>query len=125
MLDRLFPSHLGNLERGLDRAVQRQGLLMGNLANANVPGYKRKDMDFDIALRDQMGLGKTFGVGGVAGGPDGAPVENEASVRVDGSSVDPEKESLGIAETELRYQTLTDLTSGFFSGLKNVIREGK
>lgn len=121
MLDRLFPSQLGNLERGLDRAVQRQGLLMTNLANANVPGYKRRDMDFNIALGDQMG----GTAAGVAGGPGGGIEENGNSIRVDGSSVDPEQESLGIAETELRYQTLTDLTSGFFAGMKNVIREGK
>ena len=116
MLDRLFPSQLGNLERGLDRAAQRQGLLMNNLANANVPGFKRKDLDFNVALRDEMGRTSGF---------EGGVVESEASNRVDGSSIDPEQETLGIAETELRYSTLTDLTSGFFSGLKNVIREGK
>ena len=32
---------------------------------------------------------------------------------------------MSLAETELRYQALTDMTSGYFSGMKNVIREGK
>lgn len=123
MLDRLFPSQLGYLERSLDRASQRQTLLQTNLANANVPNYKRRDMDFDIALNDQMGGHSALG--GVPGGPDGGIVTNENNVRVDGSSIDPEQETLGIAETELRYQTLTDLTSGWFSNMKNVIREGK
>ena len=122
MLDGIFSGHLGNLERGLNRTVQRQGLLMNNLANANVPGYKRKDVDFNIALQDEMGrAGSQFdspnGPGGVT--------ESEGSIRFDGSSVDPEQEALGIAQTELRYQTLSDLTAGYFSGLKNVIREGK
>jgi len=122
MLDGLFPSHLSNLQKGLDRTVQRQGLLMTNLANANVAGYKRKDVDFNITLEDEMNRGSsslnTFG------GNDGVQ-ENEGSVRVDGSSVDTEQEALGIAQTELRYQTLSDLTASYFSGLKNVIREGK
>lgn len=122
MLDGIFPSHLGNLERGLNRTVQRQGLLMTNLANANVPGYKRKDVDFNIALQDEMGrTDSKFG----PMSPDGEVEENQNSVRVDGSSVDPEQEALGIAQTELRYQTLSDLTANYFSGLKNVIREGK
>ena len=122
MLDGIFPSHLSNLERGLDRTVQRQGLLMTNIANANVPGYKRKDVDFNIALQDEMSKGRSSID---PTGPNGGVEENQGSVRVDGSSVDPEQEALGIAQTELRYQTLSDLTTSYFSGLKNVIREGK
>lgn len=122
MLDGIFSGHLGNLERGLNRSVQRQSLLMGNLANANVPGYKRKDVDFNIALQDEMGrAGSKFG----SFQDEGAVTESEGSVRYDGSSVDPEQEAVGIAQTELRYQTLSDLTAGYFSGLKSVIREGK
>jgi flagellar basal-body rod protein FlgB len=122
MLDGIFSGHLGNLERGLNRTVQRQGLLMTNLANANVPGYKRKDVDFNIALQDEMGRADAkFGPSAA----DGGVTESEGSVRFDGSSVDPEQEAVGIAQTELRYQTLSDLTAGYFSGLKNVIREGK
>lgn len=122
MLDRLFPDHLKSLELGLDRATKRQGLLMTNLANSNVPGYKRKDMDFTVALDDAMGK-----PGHMIGGSDsgGQMEEDEGSVRIDGSSVDPERESLGIAETELRYQAITDITAGWFANMKSVIREGK
>ena len=117
MLDRLFPSHLTDLQRGLDLAAKRQGLLMDNLANANVPGYKRRDMDFNVALQDEMGKG--------FGGPAGGVAENGNSVRVDGSSVDPEQEAMGIAQTELRFSTISDLTAGYFAGLKSAIREGR
>jgi flagellar basal-body rod protein FlgB len=122
MLDGLFPSHLSNLQKGLDRTVQRQGLLMTNLANANVQGYKRKDVDFNITLEDEMSRG---GSSLNSFGGDGGVQENQGSVRLDGSSVDTEQEAMGIAQTELRYQTLSDLTASYFSGLKNVIREGK
>ncbi|HJP83134.1 MAG TPA: flagellar basal body rod protein FlgB [Fimbriimonadaceae bacterium] len=123
ILDQLFAPQLNNYSQALDRASQRHGLLTGNLANANTPGYKRKDCGFDIVLdaesnqaevrmqemrerRQQMASDRT-------------------SIRVDGSNVDLEKEVMSIAETELRYQTLTDLTARYFSGLKNVIREGR
>ena len=119
MLDRLFPSHLADLQQGLDRASRRQGLLMDNLANANVPGYKRRDMDFNVTLREEVGRGFD------PNGPEGGVEESEGSVRVDGSSVDPEQEALGIAETELRFNTISDLTQGYFAGLKSAIREGK
>ena len=119
MLDRLFPSHLADLQKGLDLSAKRQGLLMDNLANANVPGYKRRDMDFNVTLQGEMDKGFGFD------GPDGMADENENSVRVDGSSVDPEQEAMGIAQTELRFSTISDLTAGYFSGLKSAIREGR
>lgn len=118
MLDRLFPSHLTDLQQGLDLASKRQGLLMENLANANVPGYKRRDMDFNVTLQDEMG--KRFGFSGT-----NADGTEEGSVRVDGSSIDPEAEAMGVAQTELRFQTISDLTEGYFAGLKSAIREGK
>lgn len=123
ILDQLFAPHLNNLEQSLDRTTRRHGLLTGNLANANTPGYKRKDCDFSIVLdaennqadvrmkemrerRQQMQSDRT-------------------SIRVDGSNVDLEKEVMSIAETELRYQALTDMTAQYFAGLKSAIREGK
>lgn len=115
MLDRLFPSHLTDLQNGLDLAAKRQGLLMDNLANASVPGYKRRDLDFSVTLQDEMGQG--FGPSGTG--------EDEGSVRVDGSSVDPEHEAMGVAETELRFGTISDMTAGYFAGLKSAIREGR
>lgn len=55
----------------------------------------------------------------------GDVVETKGSVRVDGSSVDLEKEVMSIAETQLRYEMLTEMTSRYFRGLKEVIREGR
>ena len=124
MLDRLFPSHLTDLQNGLDRAAKRQGLLMDNLANVNVPNCKRRDMDFNVVLCDASGATGMAKSVGLAGPEDGIHVE-EGSVRPDGNSVDPEREALGIAETELRFSTISDMTQGYFAGLKSAIREGK
>ena len=49
---------------------------------------------------------------------------DNTSLRIDGNNVDMEYEVMSIANTETRYNTLTELTSRYFSGLKNVIREG-
>ncbi|MBC8063304.1 MAG: hypothetical protein H7Y17_00615, partial [Chlorobia bacterium] len=52
-------------------------------------------------------------------------LSDRTSIRVDGSNVDLEREVMSIAETELRYQALTDMTAQYFAGLKNAIREGR
>lgn len=122
LLDRLFGPHVDNLQRALGRTAERHSLLTSNLANLNTPGFKRKDLDFGIAIdRESDRLSKLeqwkrerAEQAGIA-----------TSIRVDGSNVDLEREVFAIAETELRYQALSDMTSQYFSGLKNVIREGK
>ena len=109
-IEGLFGPKFDHLQESLGLASRRQGLLMGNLANANVPGYKRQDLDFSLQLESKLG---------------GMNRKDNGSVRVDGSSVDPEKEVVAIAETETRYEALTELTSRSFQGLKNAIREGR
>lgn len=123
ILDQLFTPQLNNLENALDRTSQRHNLLTGNLANANTPGYKRKDLDFNIVLdaeenqaaarmQEMRDRHKQM-------------LSDRTSLRVDGSNVDMEREVMSLAETEYRYQALTDITGQYFAGLKNVIREGR
>jgi flagellar basal-body rod protein FlgB len=122
VLESLFKG-ANHFQMALGRTSTRQGMLTANLANVNVPGYKRKDQDFHIMLagendrlsqnmqqvRDQMAQRNS----------------DQSSVRTDGNNVDLEKEVMSIAETEMHFQAVTDLTAGFFAGMKNVIREGK
>jgi len=124
ILDNLFNPQLDRLQRSLGHTAERQGLLMNNLANVNTPGFKRQDMDFSIVLDEAQG-----GSPRLKQWRDRAQADfggaGSSSVRVDGSSVDLEHEVMAIAETDLRYQALTDLTSRYFAGLRNVIREGR
>lgn len=112
MLDQLFGSHPGNLERALDRASLRHELLSKNLANVNTPGYKRQDIDFAMTLDRAMSDADD-------------PTTDMGNIRTDGSSVDLESEVVAMADTELRYQMITEMTSRYFTGLQSVIREGR
>jgi flagellar basal-body rod protein FlgB len=122
LLNQLFGSHLGNLQQALGRTAQRHSVLTANLANLNTPGYKRRDMDFGITLQDEMGRSSRLNEWRKERAERNG---GEASIRVDGNSVDLEKEVFAIAETELRFQALSDMAAQYFSGLKNVIREGR
>lgn len=116
MLNRLFGVQSINLERGLDRASQRFSLVSTNLSNVNVPGYKRKDVDFGIQLaKSESDIQRR----------ESGFQNDEGEIRIDGSSVDLEQEAMAVSESELRYQILTEMTSRYFSGLKNVIKEGR
>lgn len=122
ILETLFGPNVRNFEKSLTRASMRQSVLNNNLANVNVPNYRRRDVDFNTVLEGEEAgpegrlrdVQQKLGLRGASG-----------QIRVDGNSVDLEKEVTGIAQTELRYEMLSEMTSQFFGGLKNVIREGK
>ncbi|MEJ5169973.1 MAG: flagellar basal body protein, partial [Fimbriimonadales bacterium] len=54
LIDSLFGPHLDRLQRAMDKATHRQALLTENLANVNTPGYKRKDLDFNLVLDEAL-----------------------------------------------------------------------
>src|SRR5688572_32503871 len=111
VLDNLFGPHINNVGHALTRASQRHTLLSANLANVNTPGYKRQDIDFNIALEQEMRRPSIFG-------QTRSPRMSQSqggSLRLDGNNVDMEKEVMSIAETELRYQALSDMAAQYFA----------
>jgi len=122
-LDGLFGPKSRNLERALGRTAERHALLTENLANVNVPGYKRKDVDFGIEL--ERATGAQNGLERAKARFGGHAIGGSGEVRIDGNGVDLEKEVAGIGESELRYELLSEITANYFSGLRNVIRAGR
>jgi len=122
ILKNLFNPHVNNLSNALERTRDRATMLTTNLANVNTPGYKRRDIDFAIEL--EQADGRQFKLREWNRQREDKD-RSQTSIRVDGNNVDLESEISGLAETELRYQMLTEMTNRYFSGLKNVIREGR
>jgi flagellar basal-body rod protein FlgB len=48
---KIFDQTFRTLERALDVRMARQGVLAGNLANVNTPGFTPRDLDFAAAMR--------------------------------------------------------------------------
>ena len=85
------------LEHYMDLLSARQKLVAANIANADTPGYKTKDLDFDAEMRSAMG---------------GAPRAIEApglTVKNDGNNVSLDREARLLSENALRFQIATGL----------------
>src|SRR3954454_11216318 len=105
----LFDTTQLGLERAISGAAQRQTALASNLANANTPGYKPKDVDFHSALR------AAFESGASAEQVHSTPFaeSTQAGVeRADGSGVDVDVESSKLSQNALEYQTLVQVARG-------------
>jgi flagellar basal-body rod protein FlgB len=137
-IDGLFDLHT----RALGLANQRLELLADNVANADTPNYKARDIDFRSAMQSagQNG-GPNAGLGGelpmtttraghlasAGGGPNTTNplyrVPDQPSL--DGNTVDSQKENAAIAETSVQYQATLTFLSGRIRGLRDAITGGR
>jgi flagellar basal-body rod protein FlgB len=91
------------LETAMRGAWTRQTLLTNNMANANTPGYRREDLNFQGALRAALISGES---------PAGVRLQPEVSQQVvdaEGNGVNIDKESSLLAENGLEYEALTQV----------------
>ena len=111
--------NLGVMTKALNLRTQRHQILASNIANADTPGYKARDLDFSKAMQgalagrgEGVGLVKTSarhleGGGGFAFGH--LQYRKESQSAVDGNTVDMDVERAQISENALQYQVLTRL----------------
>jgi flagellar basal-body rod protein FlgB len=136
--------------RALGLANQRLELLADNVANADTPNYKARDIDFHSAMQS---AGRNAGQNaGQLGGPHsglngelpmtatraghlasagGGPNTTNPLYRVpeqpslDGNTVDSQKENAAIAETSVQYQATLTFLSARIRGLRDAITGGR
>jgi flagellar basal-body rod protein FlgB len=106
------------LTRFLDVSVFRSGLVLSNMANVDTPGYRTRDVNFSQELER------------AASGPEDAafsPVVRQVSgliERPDGNNVNLERESMLLADTQLRFNACVQLLRDRFKMLSSAIHEG-
>jgi flagellar basal-body rod protein FlgB len=128
ILETLFGSDIDRISKAMTRASRRHEALVSNLANVDVPGYKRKDAPMYLP-DDEAGRGvgtvRRFDPENLLRRFEPEETRDESSIRTDGNSVDLEKEIVSITETQLHYSTLSTMAKRYFQGLREVIKEGK
>ena len=103
----------GKLEHYMDLLSARQKLVASNIANADTPGYKTRDIDFQSEFQSAAGFG---------------PQVTEArglTVRNDGNNVSIDRESRLLAENDLRFSIASSLLRDQIRTVKEAIEEGK
>ena len=89
------------VERYLDLASSEAKLTAQNMANVDTPGYKALGISFDAEMRDAMAR--------VAQGRESGEVrvglEDGLVARPDGNNVSMDRESLNLAEAQLKFKT--------------------
>lgn len=112
----------------LDATAKRQELISNNIANANTPDYKRKDIRFETELKyaflnsDESTVdAKVRHLDLTALEPEVYTDYAELSYRYDGNNVDINNENAILAENEIKYNGLMDSVNKEFSLLRSVM----
>ena len=103
-----------NLERYMDLLSTRQRLVAGNIANADTPGYKTRDIDFHFEFLSAMSS-DDINVIDAAG----------LAAKNDGNNVSIDRETRLLAENALRFSVASNLLKAQFRAVKLAIQDGK
>jgi flagellar basal-body rod protein FlgB len=105
----LFDTTELSLSAAMRGATARQQALSDNLANVDTPGYVRKDVDFHGALQAALagaGTPSAAAASSLDSMSFSATADTSGAMRVDGNSVDVDKESSELSQNALEYQSL-------------------
>ncbi|TVP83954.1 MAG: flagellar basal body rod protein FlgB [Thioalkalivibrio sp.] len=126
-----FDKALGIHADALQVRSRRLELLASNLANADTPHYKARDIDFRAALGhaqqgETVAMRRTHSGHVAAGGAAGQAVEPQYRVpsqpSLDGNTVDTQLEQAAFSENAVQYQASLDFLNTRFQGLRTALR---
>ncbi len=117
------------LDKAADAAWIRNEVISNNISNADTPGYKRQDVNFETqlakALRSSRYRSMDAKVADVKTSrlnPITYTDYSGFSYRIDGNNVDPDTEGVYLAKNQLVYQGLELSIDQEFKNLKLVLK---
>lgn len=103
-----------NIEHYMDLLSARQKLVASNIANADTPGFKTRDLDFASEFQNSLNGFE----------PQSAEVTG-LKTKNDGNNVSVDRESRLLAENALRFNLATQLLRSQIRTIRTAIQEGR
>ncbi len=130
-----FSNALGIHEHALELRTKRAEILANNIANADTPGFKARDIDFYALLKqEKQGMssgdalkmattnGKHLPVNTDMGGNPALLYRNPSQPSIDGNTVDSQTEKAEFMKNTLQYQSSFQFLSSRFKSISNAIK---
>jgi len=115
----------GPVIQGLGSAIElyqaRHRVLTENVANAETPGYRARDLEFGTALARAF---ERTGAPAAAAAEIEPVVDARSVVKIDGNSVDLDTEMARLSENTMKIVALTRILTRKYEGLKAAIQGG-
>ena len=135
--DTLFSQGTQTLENTLNHRLQRQKVIVGNIANAMTPGYRALGYEFESQLQKSIDSSKKnqmfatdtrhFRGQGIMGQGDikaDLHVKPTESIGNDGNTVDSDREMADLAENQILYNFTVEVLNRRLAMLRYGINGG-
>jgi flagellar basal-body rod protein FlgB len=126
---------VGFVQAALNARAMRQEVLAANIANADTPNYKARDVDFAAALAAAKGAGgldlartsarHLAGAGAASLGNGVVKYRGAAQPSLDGNTVDIDVERAAFAENAMHYQFLLERARSTFSRMASALESSR
>ena len=120
-------NYINVLDKAADASWVRNDVLANNIANADTPNYKRKDVQFETYLSNAVA--GTDSLDETVANIDLSTLESTTyteqaglSYREDGNNVDISTEKVDLAKNQLKYYTLMNSVNQEFGRLKSAMK---
>lgn len=120
-------NYVNVLDKAADASWVRNDVLANNIANADTPNYKRKDVQFETYLSNAVA--GTDSLDETVANIDLSTLESTTyteqaglSYREDGNNVDISTENVELAKNQLKYYTLMNSVNQEFGRLKSAMK---
>jgi len=131
-----FDKYLGGLDDALLIRSRRSEILASNIANADTPGFKAKDIDFKSAMSNAMGTGSEFKKESLKmATTDNGHIQttqnhfstdimyrNPHQPSLDGNTVDSSIEKTEFTQNSIHYNAALRFITGKFQGLTKAVK---
>ena len=123
--------YINIMDKAADTSWKRESAISNNIANTDTPGYKRQDVDFESALKQELGSSKYIpldkkvrGLNSDLSGLDVSTYTDSSnySYRLDRNNVDVDTEQVELASEQLSYEMLTTSINEEFNRMKLVLK---
>jgi flagellar basal-body rod protein FlgB len=102
-----------NIAKYMDLLTARQKLAASNIANADTPGYKTKDIDFQQEFMSMVN------------GEQPQTIDAQGlPIKPDGNNVNVDREARMLAENAMRFNVASTLLRGQLNSIKEAITGG-
>lgn len=109
------------LQKSLDAAWLRNQVISENIANAGTPGYKKKTVEFESLLKEQIEHSKGINEQTLQNIRPKVVQSSNLQMRLDENNVDAEVEMVNEAKNSIRYDTLIEQMNQQFQRIKTVL----
>ncbi len=114
---------LSEIEQRIKLHVERQKVITSNIANADTPNYKSKDIDFNKALNQEVEqLAATHEKHITGPGQSGEIIAKKEGEWKDGNNVELNEEMAKMSENQILHDFYIARFSGYTKKFKQIIK---